>query len=47
MNAAQQLKQQGRREERYEMAKNLLAEGASLELIKKVTKLRVFTKLCH
>ncbi len=43
MNAAQQLKQQGleqgREEERYEMAKNLLAEGLSLELVKKVTKL--------
>ncbi|WP_192805863.1 hypothetical protein [Rickettsiella massiliensis] len=40
MNTApQQLKQQGRQEERYEMAKNLLAEGVSLELVKKVTKL--------
>jgi recombination-promoting nuclease RpnB len=35
MNAAQQLKQQGR----YEMAKSLLAEGMPLEFIKKVTKL--------
>lgn len=39
MTFAQQLKQQGREEERYEMAKNLLAEGLSLDLIKKVTKL--------
>jgi predicted transposase/invertase (TIGR01784 family) len=47
MNAAQQLKQQGlqqgreegRNKERYEMAKNLLAEGLSLDLVKKVTKL--------
>lgn len=40
---AQQLKQeglqQGRHEERYEMDKNLLAEGLPLDLVKKVTKL--------
>ena len=40
---AQQLKeeglQQGRKKERYEMAKNLLAEGLPLDLVKKVTKL--------
>ncbi|TLY47051.1 MAG: transposase [Gammaproteobacteria bacterium] len=51
MTFAQQLKQeglqQGREEERYEMAKNLLAEGLSLDLVKKVTKLPdlVLTKL--
>ena len=43
MNAAQQLKQQGRQEGRqegrYEIAKNLLAEGWSLDLVKKVTQL--------
>jgi predicted transposase/invertase (TIGR01784 family) len=47
MNAAQQLKQQGRQEGlqqglqegRYEIAKNLLAEGWSLDLVKKVTRL--------
>ena len=31
--------QQGRNKERYEMAKNLLAEGLSLDLVKKVTRL--------
>ncbi len=31
--------EKGRQEERYEMAKNLLAEGLPLELVKKVTKL--------
>ncbi|MFM2322255.1 MAG: hypothetical protein RLZZ225_408 [Pseudomonadota bacterium] len=39
MKAAQQLKQQGRQEGRYEIAKNLLAEGWSLDLVKKVTPL--------
>ena len=36
---AQQLKQEGRQEGRYEIAKSLLAEGWSLDLVKKVTKL--------
>ncbi len=31
--------QQGREEERFKMAKNLLAEGLALDLVKKVTKL--------
>lgn len=31
--------QQGREEERYEMAKNLLSEGFPLDIVKKVTKL--------
>jgi predicted transposase/invertase (TIGR01784 family) len=31
--------QQGRKKERYEMAKNLLSEGFPLDLVKKVTKL--------
>ena len=43
MTFAQQLKEQGleqgREEGRYEVAKNLLAEGLSLDLVKKVTKL--------
>jgi predicted transposase/invertase (TIGR01784 family) len=36
---AQQLKQEGCQEGRYEIAKSLLAEGWSLDLVKKVTKL--------
>lgn len=39
MTFAQQLRQQGREIERYEVAKSLLAEGISLDIIKKVTKL--------
>lgn len=47
MTLAQQLEQkglqkgleQGRKKERFEMAKNLLSEGFPLELVKKVTKL--------
>lgn len=39
MTFAQQLKQRGREEERYEMAKNLLVEGLPLDLVRKVTKL--------
>ncbi|MES2142690.1 MAG: hypothetical protein V4471_07420 [Pseudomonadota bacterium] len=39
MTLAQQLKQEGREEGRYEVAKNLLAEGMSVELVKKLTKL--------
>lgn len=43
MNAAQQLKQQGiqqgRQEERYEMAKSLFAQGVALDIVKKTTKL--------
>jgi len=31
--------QQGLEQSRYEMAKNLLAEGLSLDLVKKVTQL--------
>lgn len=31
--------EQGRQEERYEMAKNLLSEGFPLGIVKKVTKL--------
>ncbi len=37
MTFAQQLKQQGRQESRYEIAKSLLAEGLPLDLVKKVT----------
>ena len=39
MTLAQQLKQEGLQEGRYEIAKSLLAEGWSLDLVKKVAKL--------
>jgi hypothetical protein len=39
MTLAQQLNQEGLQEGRYEIAKSLLAEGWSLDLVKKVAKL--------
>lgn len=39
MTFAQQLEERGRKEERYKMAKSLLAEGLSLDLVRKVTEL--------
>ena len=39
MTLAQQLKQEGLQEGRYEIAKSLLAEGWSLDLVKEVTQL--------
>lgn len=39
MTFAQLLEERGRKDERHKMAKNLLAEGLSLDLVRKVTEL--------